>query len=165
MSKNTELWEKWEKTPIDIIKEETRDGKTFKVVSAIHKIKKATEVLGLYGKKWGLKKLNHSKFQLGNLVMAELDAIFFIEWDNQLIEVEVSTSMAITNREQDGKISFNPHYKSAIETSLLNKSLSRYGLYGDTYADDEMIKTEAQKENDLLSADFVDIGEKIEEGE
>lgn len=152
------LWKKWEKTPSDIIKKDVIDGRDIKSVSSIHRIKKATEVLGEYGKNWGLKEIKHSKYNIGNLVLAELEAIFYISNNDYKIEFEISNSTSITNRGGDGKISFNAQYRKSLETDTINKALSRLGLFADIYADEELIPTSKEIEDEILKVEFVEIG-------
>lgn len=153
------LWNKWEKTPIDIIKEEElENGRKVKSVSSIHRFKKATEVLGLYGKNWGLRDIKHFKYNIGNLVIAEVEAVFFVNTNEFETEFEIGNSTSITNREADGKISFNAMYRKSIETDTINKALSRLGLFADIYADEELVGTIIEAKEEMLQVDFVKIG-------
>ena len=153
-----DLWKKWETTPTDIIKTEQIEDRELISVSSIHRIKKATEILGMYGHKWGLREIKHSKFSIGNLVLAELEAKFFAEYKDTKIEFEISNSTAITNRGEDKKISLNTHYRKSLETDTINKALSRLGLFADIYADEELISSTSEAKEELLDVDFVDIG-------
>jgi len=120
------LWKKWEETPKEIVKEDEAGLKT-------------VSLLGLYGETWGLKDISHSKFNLGNLVLAEIRATFFYVWENKRVEFEINNSIPVTNRNEDGTISFNPTYMKALETDTIAKALSRLGLFADLYADEEMV--------------------------
>lgn len=153
--KNLELWNKWEKTPTDVVKVDEETG--LKSTSSIHRFKKATEVLGLYGKNWGLRDIKHFKFNIGNLVFAELEAMFFVKTGEYDIEFEISNSTTITNRGEDGKISLNAHYRKSLETDTINKALSRFGLFADIYADEEMINVTSEAD-EVASIDFIEIG-------
>jgi len=157
-----ELWNKWEKTPTNLIKtDKTEDGTEIKTVSSIHRFKKATEILGVYGKTWGLKNIKHFKFQIGNLVIAELEAIFFVKTNEIETEFEISNSTSITNRGADGKISFNAQYRKALETDTCNKALSKLGLFADIYADEELT-SQVDGADELENVDFIDFGAKDE---
>ena len=155
-----ELWNEWEKTPNDIIqKEEIEYGRELKTVSAIHRIKKATEVLGLYGKNWGLKNIKHTKNVIwNNLVLGEIEAIFFIKNDKYDIEFEITNSTDIVSV-KDKVFHINKMYRKSLETDTINKALSRLGLFADIYADEELIGSDKQIVDEIENIDFVELGE------
>ena len=156
MQNNKELWDKWCNTPLELVKEKKQDGLIAKTTASINRIEKATEVLGLYGKDWGLKNIEHSKYQMGNLLLAEISAIFFIETTKYKTNFEIHNSTSVTNR-VDGKITFNAQYLKSLETDTICKALSRVGLFADLYKhdDDEVIDEidiEYIKQDDIISS-------------
>jgi len=158
-NKNLELWDKWEKTPTDIIQElELEDGSKIKSVSSIHRIKKATETLGMYGKNWGIKDIVHSKNAIfSNLILAEMEATFYIHNGVYDIEFQISNSTDIVST-KDKIFSVNKMYRKSLETDTINKALSRLGLYADIYADEELVVAGDKIKSEFEEVDFVDIG-------
>lgn len=162
---NMELWNKVEKTPDDLIGQIVMDdGTVLKTVPSINRIKKATEMFGLYGKKWGLKELKHTELRVNNGILAGmLDAIFFVNAEGCETEFQITNSIAITTV-VDSQFSFNATYRKAIETDTINKALSRLGFNADIYSDDELVKTETEMEDDFASMELIDMksGEESE---
>jgi len=154
-----ELWEKWGNTPKDIIQEqELEDGTKIKSVSSIHRIKKATEILGIYGKNWGLKNIVHSKNTIfNNLIIAEVEATFYVHNGEYDIEFQISNSTDIVSV-KDKIFSINKMYRKSIETDTINKALSRLGLFADIYADEELISAGDKISSEFEEVDFVEIG-------
>lgn len=93
-------------------------------------------------------------------MIAEVEAVFFVKTNEFETEFEISNSTSITNREADGKISFNSMYRKSIETDTINKALSRLGLFADIYADEELISSTSEAKEEILQVDFVEIGVK-----
>lgn len=158
---NKTLWDKVEKTPEQIIeKVDAGDGKQLNSVSSIHRIKKATEIFGTYGDKWGIKNLKHSeKTIFNNLVLATLDATFFYEYENKKVEFEISNSLAIVSV-KDKQMQVNYTYRKAIETDTITKALSRLGFNADIYTDGELVAS-ASTGDELLSLELVQVGEDL----
>ena len=150
------LWNKVYKTDPALIQEyEAADGTMLKTVPSIHRIEKATEHLGQYGSNWGLKDIKHSKFQIQQLVFAELEAVFYVKTLG--IEFEISNSTAIVNRTEDGKLTLNSTYRKALETDTINKALSRLGFFADLYTDIDMAN-KTTEDDEILSVELVDLG-------
>lgn len=150
MSEKT-LWDKVEKTPENIItKYNTDENKELNTIPSIHRFKKATEIFGIYGNKWGLKNLEHKELRVStSLIIATLDAIFFCEYENQKIEFEISNSASIVSY-KDKKYEINFSYRKSIETDTITKALSRLGFNADIYTDNdisEQITSELSKED------------------
>ena len=156
---NLELWKKWEKTPQDIVQElELEDGTKIKSVSSIHRIKKATEILGMYGKNWGIKDIVHSKnIIFNNLILAEVEATFYVHNGKYDIEFQISNSTDIVST-KDKIFSINKMYRKSLETDTINKALSRLGLFADIYADEELVSTGDKIKSEFEEVDFVEIG-------
>lgn len=165
MSSNLELWDKVERTPEHLVQKSTgTDGSEYKTVASINRIKKATEMFGTYGKRWGLRDIKHSELVIGNVVLGNLEAIFFVDADNCKTEFEISNSISVT-RYVDGQFSVNSVYRKSMETDTINKALSRLGFNADIYSDEELVQPEGKERvEDLLSeADLVDIGINVKE--
>jgi hypothetical protein len=155
---NMELWKKVEKTQKDLIGQViTDDGKALKTVPSINRVKKATEMFGIYGKNWGLKEIKHTELRANNgLLLGILDAIFFVNAENCETEFQITNSTPITI--MVGKIfNVNATYRKAIETDTINKALSKLGFNADIYSDDELVKTEAEVDDSFASMDLIDI--------
>lgn len=154
---NMELWKKVESTPDNIIKLiDAGNGKKLKSVPGINRVKKATELFGIYGNKWGLKELKHGIERIGNVYIATLDARFFVDTEDCKTEFEATTSASIVSK-VNGEWEINTTYRKALETDLMNKSLSRLGFFADIYTDEDLIRTETAV-NDLTEEDLINIG-------
>ena len=161
---NLKLWEQVQETPKDLItKVDAGDGKTLNSVASINRVKKATELFGAYGEKWGLKSLVHKEQRIfDTLLIATLDAVFFYEKDNKVIEFEISNSLPIVCL-VDKVMKVNHTYRKAIETDTITKALSRLGFNADIYTDGELVGSASQQE-DLLEMELVQVGEDLKGG-
>ena len=155
---NLNIWERVEKTPADLIKKiDAGDGTQLNTVPSINRIKKATKIFGVYGEKWGLKKLEHKEQRLfDKMVIATLDAVFFYEINNVKHEFEITNSLPIVSL-QDNKMQVNYTYRKAIETDTITKALSRLGFNADIYTDGELVGT-ASQEDEIAEMEFVEVG-------
>lgn len=164
-NENLKLWDKVEKTNESLITEvDDGNGKKFKSIASINRIKKATEIFGIYGDKWGLKDLKHSDLKIAsNMIIATLDATFFCEYNNKNIEFEISNSFPITYV-HDGKFAVNYSYRKSIETDTLGKALSRFGFNADIYTDGELVESEKMK-SVLSDEDLIEIGVDLKSDE
>lgn len=164
-NKNTNLniWEQVENTPKDLITEiDASDGKKLNSVASINRIKKATEIFGAYGEKWGLKTLQHKEQRLfDTLVLATLDAVFFYEIDNKKNEFEITNSLPIVSL-KDKQMQVNYTYRKAIETDTITKALSRLGFNADIYTDGELVGT-AQQEGEISEMELVEVGVNLKD--
>ena len=153
-----ELWSRVEKTPKELIGQIVLDdGSVLNTVASINRIKKATEMFGVYGKKWGLKDIKHSEQRINNgLILGLVDAVFFVDADCCDTEFQITNSISII-AVVEGKLSVNATYRKAIETDTINKALSRLGFNADIYSDDELVKTETEIEDDFASMDLIQI--------
>jgi hypothetical protein len=155
---NLTLWEKVQDTPTEIIQKiKAEDGTELNNVAPIHRLKKATEIFGTYGKNWGLKNIKHSEQKIfNNLILGTLDAIFFYTQNDVKIEFEITNSIPIVSVSDDKKMKVNYTYRKAIETDTITKALSRLGFNADIYTDGELIASESQQQ-ELDELDLVDI--------
>jgi hypothetical protein len=155
---NLYLWKQVQDTPKELITEyEVEDGKKLKTVAPINKMKKATEMFGVYGEKWGLKTLVHKEQRIfDTLLVATLDAVFFYEKDNKVIEFEITNSLPIVCL-VDKVMKVNHTYRKAIETDTITKALSRLGFNADIYTDGELVGT-AQQEGEISEMELVEVG-------
>lgn len=152
-NKNLMLWEKVQDTPTEIIQKiKAEDGTELNNVAPIHRLKKATEVFGTYGKNWGLKNIKHSEQKIFNtLILGTVDAIFFYTHNDVKIEFEITNSISIVSVSDDKKMKVNYTYRKALETDTITKALSRLGFNADIYTDGELIAgTQAETEFDEL---------------
>ena len=141
---NLGLWRKVETTPKEQILEKVDGGRVIKSTPSINRLKKATEVFGLYGKAWGLRDVVHSEIRVNNgLLMGVVDAVFFVDADGVRTEFEISTSMSIATV-VGGEYVVNTAYRKAMESDLINKALSRLGFFADLYADEGIILEEGE---------------------
>jgi len=161
-NKNMELWKKVEVTPKDIIKElDVGEGVILKTVPSINRLKKGTEEFGIYGKCWGLKDVVHTEQRINNsFILGIVDAVFYVNEGDYKTEFTISNSTPIISVENK-EFKINPSYRKSLETDTINKALSRLGFYADIYTDDELVKTAGEASDELLSVDFVEIGEEI----
>lgn len=159
-SKNMDLWLKVEKTPKDLIREiEVENGKKLKTVPSINRIKKATEIFGIYGENWGLKKVVHSEQKIfNNLILGIIEAEFYVNEKDNKTNFFISNSISIVSL-QNKEMKINTNYRKALETDTINKALSRLGFNADIYTDDDLVKTEKQDSEDLSDVDFIKIGD------
>jgi hypothetical protein len=165
MSENMKLWEQVQDTPENLISEiKSSDGKTLNTVAPINRTKKATEMFGLYGDSWGLKKLEHGIERIfDNIVLATLDAVFFYKYENKTIEFEISTSLSIMHFDGE-KWKVNHTYRKAIETDLITKALSKLGFNADIYTDGELVESKDEK-SELSKDDLVQFNKTEDESE
>jgi hypothetical protein len=160
---NLTLWEKVEVTPTEIIQKiKAEDGTELNNVAPIHRLKKATEIFGVYGKNWGLKNIKHSEQKIFNtLILGVVDAVFFYTQNDVKIEFEITNSIAIVSVSDDKKMKVNYTYRKAIETDTITKALSRLGFNADIYTDGELIAgTQAQTGFDDLELVEIKTDEK-----
>lgn len=159
MDKNMDLWQKVQDTPKGIvITEKHDDGTEYKTVPSINRIKKATEVFGIYGKKWGLKNIEHNHIGVHNgLHIGTIKAVFFVAYGDDNIEFEINNSTAIAMSNKAGA-TYNPNYIKSLETDTICKALSRLGFNADIYSDGELIKT--ANEQSFKADDLVDMKEE-----
>lgn len=165
MSSNLKLWDKVEKTPEHLIQKTVGDdGNEYKTVASINRIKKATELFGTYGKRWGLKDIQHSELVIGNIVIGNLEAVFFVDADECKTEFEISNSTSVTTY-ADGKLGVNAMYRKSMETDTINKALSRLGFNADIYSDEELVRAEGEERTEDVFSDveLVDIGINVKE--
>lgn len=150
-NKNLELWLKVENTPQEIIETiDAGDGKKLNTVAPINRIKKATEIFGMYGKNWGLKNIKHSEQKIfNNLILGTVDAIFFYTHNETKIEFEITNSIPIVSIADDKKMKVNFTYRKAIETDTITKALSRLGFNADIYTDGELIGSSDEQLNEM----------------
>ena len=165
MNSNMKLWEKVEKTQKDLIGEVlTNDGTVLKTVPSINRVKKATEMFGMYGDKWGLRDIKHSELRVNNgLLLGLLDAVFFVKSGEYKTKFQISNSIAITIV-VDSKFSVNETYRKAIETDTINKALSKLGFNADIYSDAELVKTQSEVDDSFADIELIEI-KKGEENE
>lgn len=141
---NLGLWRRVEVTPKEQVVEKVEGGRVLKSTPSINRLKKATEVFGVYGKAWGLREIKHSEIRVNNgLLMGVADAVFFVDSSEVRTEFEISTSMSIATV-VGGEYVVNTAYRKAMESDLINKSLSRLGFFADLYADDGIILEEGE---------------------
>lgn len=161
-NKNLELWLKVENTPQEIIETiDAGDGKKLNTVAPINRIKKATEIFGMYGKNWGLKNIKHSEQKIfNNLILGTVDAIFFYTHNETKIEFEITNSIPIVSIADDKKMKVNFTYRKAIETDTITKALSRLGFNADIYTDGELI---GSSDEQLDEMDLVVIKTEIDD--
>lgn len=161
-NKNLELWLKVENTPQEIIETiDAGDGKKLNTVAPINRIKKATEIFGMYGKNWGLKNIKHSEQKIfNNLILGTVDAIFFYTHNETKIEFEITNSIPIVSIADDKKMKVNFTYRKAIETDTITKALSRLGFNADIYTDGELM---GSSDEQLDEMDLVVIKTEIDD--
>lgn len=155
---NMELWNKVAKTPKHLIsKIITDDGTELNTVPSIHRVKKATEMFGIYGKNWGLKEIKHTELRANSgLLLGILNAIFFVHAEEIDTEFQMTNSIAITIM-KGKEFNVNTSYRKAIETDTLNKALSRLGFNADIYSDSELVKTKTEIDDSFEDMELIDI--------
>jgi hypothetical protein len=171
MSSNLELWKKVEKTGVGLVStyivgadDDGIGGTQLKTVSHINRIKKATELFGVYGKCWGLKKIRHNEVRVSSgILMGIVDAIFFVNVNGLCkTKFEISNSTAISTI-VNGGLSVNTGYRKQMESDLINKALSRLGFNADIYSDSELVKSQEEADDTFSGMELIDIGGESEE--
>lgn len=121
MESNLEFWEKVEISDPKQLSEIS--GTKLTSIDAYSQIKKATEVWGMYGDKWGFKelKLNTDLSQIGVVI---LNAVFFYPSGEFPIVNDI-------NLKDGDKI--NKDFSKKITTDALTKALSMLGFNADVY--------------------------------
>lgn len=161
-SKNLDLWENVEKTPKDLIVEiDAGDGKKLNSIPSINRFKKATELFGMYGNKWGLKNIEHSELAVNTgLMIGNLKAVFFYTHNDKCVEFEISNSISIISwKDKQAQVNFT--YRKALETDTVTKALSKLGFNADIYTDGDLIAGEV-KGDEINKDDLVSLGEDLE---
>lgn len=156
-NKNLALWEKVEKTPTELIQKiDIGEGKELNTVASINRIKRATEMFGVYGKNWGLKNIKHSEKRIFNtLILGEIEAIFFYTHNETKVEFEITNCTPIVSQEEK-KLKVNYTYRKALETDTITKALSRLGFNADIYTDGELISG-VQEQSPMEDLELVEI--------
>lgn len=158
MKENTQLWSQVDKTPAELVTHITMDdGTLLSSVPAINRIKRATEIFGIYGKNWGLKNLKHAEIRVStNCLIATLDAVFYVNGGGYETEFEITNSVLIAGV-AGGEFKINNGFRKDIETGAITKSLSRLGFNADIYSD--AVKAEEGASVDLIEElDLIKIG-------
>lgn len=148
------LWSKVEKSDPDSVKEVKYGARKFNSVDAHSQIKKATEVFGIYGEKWGVKEERF--YNIGQLIVYQ--AIFFYEYSGHVGEFPIASSInPVQKFGNDQKI--DDECIKKVATDALTKGLSKLGFNSDVFENKFMdnryvqeLKEEkaksAQKENE-----------------
>ena len=164
---NMELWASVEKTPQGIIKELEPDEKGFKakVVDGINRVKIATEKMGVYGGKWGLRNIQHSEVRVNNAcLLGKVEAEFFAHWKGVDYSFPIGAS-GVISMIKNKEFVLEASYVQSLETKARNKGLSLLGFNSDIYSDEELVKTVLDGENALADMDLVPLGVDAEKGE
>jgi hypothetical protein len=122
------IWNKVEITDPIYIKKVTF-GRNYHAIDAMSRRKKATEILGVYGKDWKLKDLDFQYIRdQDKIVMVVLNAVF----QSTSFDIEFPISTDINFREgKDQKIISDIHKK--LITDATTKALSFLGFNADVY--------------------------------
>jgi hypothetical protein len=126
---NMTLWNSVSKTE-DKYKKAVNYGKrSFTAINAQSQIKKATEIWGEYGRRWGVKgcKYEYLRDANNNIVELTLEAIFYYPFENNTCEFEIST---------DIKYVAGSDCRKKILTDLTTKALSKLGFNADVFMND-----------------------------
>lgn len=164
---NMELWASVEKTPKEIIKELEADEKGFKAktIDAINRVKIATEKMGIYGGKWGLRNIVHSEIRVNNAcLLGRVEAEFFAHWRGVDYAFQVGAS-GVISMIKDKQFILEASYVQSLETKARNKGLSLLGFNSDIYSDEELVKTGLDEEAALENMDLLPMGVENSEGE
>jgi hypothetical protein len=148
--RNLSLWKKVEKTPQEIKVAGMEDGFYCTTVPAINRLKVGTELFGVYGDKWGLKKIKHSELRLNDSeIIGICEAVFYAQNDTIKTKFKLSVSVKISTRSKD-EIKVDGNYRKSLETSLISKALSRLGVFADIYTDGDVIQETEHEMPELI---------------
>jgi len=130
-----QLWEKVSTTDAKDLKD--IDGSDLKSIRAISQIKKATELFGVYGNKWGLRNIKADYSLIDSCGLALLKADFFYPLETSEISFEISNSIQVKKHlgdEFSGASVIDGDFAKSLETNTISKALSRLGFNADVYS-------------------------------
>lgn len=138
---NTELWNKVCKSDPSHVKTATRG---LKAVCAQSQVKRATELWGPYGQRWGLADLKYEVIQVADVPTMTLDAVFYYPGaDGERVSFPISDDMAFKP---------NNDTRKKLRTSCQSKALGLLGFNSDVYEglyDDNKYVDAVKAESDL----------------
>ena len=124
--KELELWNKVEKTNPKYTKKANVRGNNITSIAPQFQIKSATEQFGVYGQKWGFKKVDFD-YTLKDLGLVVFNAIFYFP------EGEFPISNAISLYRDNAQTKIDSDFAKKVETDTLTKALSKLGFSADVF--------------------------------
>ena len=124
--KNLELWDKVEKTNPKYTKKANVRGNNITSIAPQFQIKSATEQFGIYGVKWGFKKVEFN-YSLQDFGLVVFNAVFYFP------KGEFPISNAISLYRDNAKTKIDSDFAKKVETDTLTKALSKLGFNADIF--------------------------------
>ncbi len=150
---NLEFWKSVEKTDPSFTKKRS-DGRKAIAIDTYYKIKRVTEVWGMFGKHWGVKNEQFHILTTDRIQAVYYTAILFYP-DGEIPIHADSEIVFSTGEKRKGK--YNEDWSKKTATDALTKGLSKVGFCADVF----LGKFEDSKYVESLKIDKMDIKDKI----
>jgi len=128
---NLKLWDSVEKTNPLKTKNAKIGSLNITAINATSQIKRATELFGSFGNKWGLKEITYEYIDIPDCKLALVGGVFYYP-DG---EFPLHTSIKVTFITNGGKgyLKIDDDFMKKAETDLITKALSRLGFNADVF--------------------------------
>lgn len=127
MNNNLELWHRVEKTNPKYTKSANVRGNKITSIAPQFQIMNVTEEFGVYGEKWGFKKLDFDYSLAETFGLIVLNAVFFFPKG----EFEIKNSINLWT--DNAKTRIDSDFAKKIETDTLTKAISKLGFNADIF--------------------------------
>ena len=151
MENNLKLWESVEKTDPKNTKSAKIGSLNITAINATTQIKRATELFGEFGGKWGLKELSYEYMDIQDTKLALVGGVFF--HPNGEFPLHTSIKVSFVTNSGKGYLKIDDDFMKKAETDLITKALSRLGFNADIfmglYDDNRYVNEVAQEFNKI----------------
>jgi hypothetical protein len=125
---NMNIWKKVCETNPAHTKKVSYGARHFTTIDAQSQIKKATEIWGPYGHKWGLRDFKYEQMPINEKLMMHVTAEFvYPASDEASGGFPISSAIMVLDKKLDDE------WAKKIETDILTKALSRLGFNSDVF--------------------------------
>lgn len=134
---NLALWRLVEKTDTRHTKEAKKGQYKFTAIAPMSQFKKATEVFGIQGLKWGVKvgSESFSETAIGETILINYDAIMFFEFEGEKGEIPIHAceKLAYKTNGANGYLKVDEEARKKVVTNAKTKGLSELGFNADVF--------------------------------
>ena len=158
INKNLALWELVEKTDTKNTKQARKGQHQFTSISPMSQFKKATEVFGIQGSKWGIKIGTElfSEMTIGETILINYDAVMFFDFDGEKGEIPIHAceKLAYKTNGANGYLKVDEEARKKVVTNAKTKGLSELGFNADVFMGrfDDLEYLETRKAEEDLEA-------------
>lgn len=136
-SENLNLWKLVEKTDTKHTKQAKKGQYQFTAIAPMSQFKKATEVFGVQGMKWGVKVGSEifSETTIGETILINYDAIMFFEFNGEKGELPIHAceKLAYKTNGANGYLKVDEEARKKVVTNAKTKGLSELGFNADVF--------------------------------